>query len=261
MSAYVRRPIRARNSWLVRPYPHRNEIIAGLMLHSTRSGQTSGDDGPRTEGWWNNPNNIARDQNGVPFDPPWGSYADILLFEDGTQVICTDWDREHAAWTAGYGNAGTWAAGHYYIQIEIAQGNTLDSFSPEQIDSLAQLTAELAERYQFPVERIPFLAQTGVPPRGICTHEDSANGRKTGKTDVGPMFPWAQFLAAAAAYMEEDAVTREEYDALMARVKRIEDDLYYGVMGYALPVINQKQSVIAARLADHMAASAGLAHS
>ena len=255
MSAYVRRPIRARNSWLVRPYPHRNEIIAGLMLHSTRSGQTSGDDGPRTEGWWNNPNNIVSDQ------PPWGSYADILLFEDGTQVICTDWDREHAAWTAGYGNAGTWPAGHHYIQIEIAQGNTLDPFTPEQIDSLAQLTAELAERYQFPIERIPFLSQTGTPPRGICTHEASANGRKSGKTDVGPMFPWVQFLAAAAAYMEEDAVTREEYDALMARVKRIEDDLYYGVMGYALPVINQKQAVIAARLADHMAASAGLAHS
>ena len=202
---YPRRPIKARNSWLVRPYPNRGASIAGVMLHSTRSGVADGDDGPRTEGWWSNPRNIVQDT------PPWGSYADALVFEDGTQVICTGEDTEYAAWTAGYGGADTWAAGHYYYQIEIAQGQTSEPFTPAAIDSLAQLVADKARKFSFPIVRIPFLAQTGEPPRGICTHEDSANGRKTGKTDPGPMFPWDAFLSSARAYMEGDmGMTPEE---------------------------------------------------
>ena len=126
-----------------------------------------------------------------------------------------------------HGRRVTAARGHGPPDITTSRsrshrGNTLDPFTPEQIDSLAQLTAELAERYQFPVERIPFLSQTGTPPRGICTHEDSANGRKTGKTDPGPMFPWAQFLTAAAAYMmEEDEMGMTP--AEQARMKWLED--------------------------------------
>ena len=212
---YIRRPIKARNSWLVRPYPNRGDIIAGVMLHSTRSGVADGDDGPRTEGWWSNPRNIVQD------DPPWGSYADALVFEDGTQVICTGEDNEYAAWTAGYGGAGTWAAGHYYYQIEIAQGQTVEPFTPAAIDSLAQLVADKARKFSFPIVRIPFLAQTGVPPRGICTHEDSANGRKTGKTDPGPMFPWDTFLAKAQAYLGGGGMTDlEEIEILTVGLRR-----------------------------------------
>ena len=189
--SFTERPIVARNSWLVRPLADRASRIAGVMLHSTRSGTADGDDGPRTEGWWSNPLNIVQDT------PPWGSYADVLIDEDGTRVICTDWDIEYATWTAGYGGAGTWAAGIYYIQIEIAQGTLLEPFTDAAIESLAEKVRALSIRYGFPIERISFLDQTGVPPRGICTHEGSANGVKTGKTDPGPMFPWERFLELA----------------------------------------------------------------
>ena len=193
--SYTVRPITARNPWLVRPY--QNRPVVGVMLHSTRSGVSDGDDGPRTEGWWSNPNNIQ----GSGIDA-WGSYADLLIFEDGTRVVCTDIDAEYATWTAGYGGTGTWAAGIPYVQIEIAQGNLNDPFTPAQIDSLAECVAGLARRYGFPIVRIPYLAQTGTPPRGIATHEDSANGRKSGKTDVGPMFPWDRFLTLAQVYLD-----------------------------------------------------------
>lgn len=206
---YERRPIAARQPWLVKPYRRRSEVIAGVMLHSTRSTVEAGDDGPRTERWWNNPNN---NQGG------WGSYADGLLYEDGTQVVCTDPDNEHASWTAGYGDAGTWAAGIHYFQIEIAQGTTDEPFKPAQIDSLAQWVAELAKRYNFPIVRIPFLSQQGIPPRGICTHEDSANGRKSGKSDPGPMFPWAEFLSKTQAYLDGGDAVCAKCDQIITAV-------------------------------------------
>ena len=214
MMPYLERPITAHNTWLTQPLVGRGGLIAGVMLHSTRSGVSDGDDGPRTERWWSNPQN---NQGG------WGSYADVLIYEDGTRVICTDFDNEYATWAAGRGSLGTWAAGVYYIQIEIAQGNAGDPFTDAQIESLAELTARLAARYSFPIERIPFLDQTGVPPRGICTHEDSATGRIYGKTDPGPMFPWERFLSMAiigGAAMTDDE--RTLLNALAASVARLE---------------------------------------
>lgn len=217
MPSYVERPIKARNPWLVRPDPGRGTKIAGLMLHATRSGKRDGDDGPRTEGWDANPLNRVED------DPPWGSFQDVLIFEDGTRVLCTDPDREYAAWTAGYGGAGTWAAGIHYIQVELAQGTTDEPFSEAQVDSLAQFTARMAGRYAFPIVRIPFLAQTGTPPRGICDHEHSANGRVYGKSDPGALLPWEAYLRLARRYAdgeENDGADPDlsDYDRLLLAV-------------------------------------------
>lgn len=198
---YPRRPIKAHNSWLVRPMANRGQHIAGVMLHSTRSGKVLADEGERTEGWWNNPINKVND------NPPWGSYADVLLFKDGTQVICTDHDTEYAAWTAGYGaESGTWAAGMYYIQIELPQGTLEEEFPAAVIDSVAQITAEYSLRYNFPIVRLPYLTQKGDRPRGITSHDNCANGRAYGKSDPGPLFPWATFLDTAIKYRAGTAV-------------------------------------------------------
>lgn len=234
---YPERSIKAFNSWLKASDHSRASKIAGVMLHSTRSGIEGGDDGPRTEGWDSNPDNMARDQYGRPLY--WGSYQDMILCEDGLRIICTNWDYEYATWTAGFGGAGTWAAGVNYIQIEIAQGTLTESFEDAQIDSLAEKTAELAHRYNFPIVRIPFLDQYGTPPRGICTHEASANGVKTGKSDPGPMFPWADFLAKAKNYyappQEEDEMTPEERELLhlVARAIAYTDPEFKGDYGQA----------------------------
>lgn len=181
------------------------------MLHATRSGKEDGDDGPRTEGWDSNPTNT-------------GSFQDVLLFEDGTQVICCDWDKgEFPQWCAGYGAQGsnTWAASDHYIQIEVAQGVTSEPFKPAQIDSLAQLVAELANRYDFPIVKLPYLTQKGTPPRGITSHDNCANGTVYGKTDPGYMFPWDYFLLIAESYRTGetmDYVTQEQFRQLLLRL-------------------------------------------
>lgn len=217
MNTYPRRREKGRNPWNWKPYPGRDRVIAGVMIHATRSGQAGPvyDDGPGTEQWGMNPNNGSRAQG-------WGTYWDALIYRDGTQVISTDWDREFASWTAGYGDSGTWAAGHYYIMIEVSQSRIDQPYSAESVDSLAQLVAEASRRYSFPIERIPYLAQVGMPPpRGIATHEGSANGRKSGKTDPGPLFPWAEFLAKARAYAAGEEEWTVENEERLARLERL----------------------------------------
>lgn len=205
---YIERWIKARNSWLV---GHRKRRIVGVMFHSTRSTKSDGDDGPRTEAWDSNPTNLQ-------------SFQDLLVFEAGDRVICCDWDKgEFPQWCAGYGDIGTWAASDHYLQVEVAQGNLYDPFTQAQIDSLAQWTARQANKYNFPIAKIPYLTQVGEPPPGITTHDTCANGRKLGKSDTGYMFPWTPFLALAELYRTggnnmADYVTREEMRTVLLRL-------------------------------------------
>lgn len=214
---YTVRKIRGHNPWLVKPYAGRDRVIAGVMIHSTRGGSTDPnyDDLVGTENWAMHPSNGSAAQG-------WGSYWDeVIGRRTGERVISTNWDNEYASWCAGYGGTGTWAAGIYYIQIEVCQSQINQPFTDVQIESLAQSVGEKAKRYGFPIQRIPYLAQVGTPPKGICTHEDSANGRKTGKSDPGPLFPWDTFLARARFYAgEEEEVTREELDAVIGELVR-----------------------------------------
>lgn len=228
MPTYKRRWISARNYWLVGLMARRQKYIAGVMLHCTRSGRANNPmEFEGTEGWWSNPNNKVG--NG---DDAYGSYADWLVDnQTGEQVQCTAVSvDEFAKWTAGYGGAGTWAAGHYYIQIEICQALQSDGFTEIAIDSTAQLTADLAHLFDFPLVRLPYLTQTGTPPRGITAHDNCANGRIYGKSDPGDNFPWESFLSKAKAYYngtgEEEPMTpqeRAEFEDLKMRNKRVEN--------------------------------------
>lgn len=215
--SYTVRKIRGRNPWLVKPHAGRDRVIVGVMIHATRGGSTDPnyDDLVGTENWAMHPSNGSAAQG-------WGSYWDeVIGRRTGERVISTNWDTEYASWTAGFGGAGTWAAGIPYIQIEVCQSHPSQPYTDVQIDSLAQSVAGKSKRYGFPITRIPFLAQTGTPPPGICTHEDSANGLRTGKSDPGPLFPWDTFLRKARAYAGGDEVTKEEFEALKKRVDDI----------------------------------------
>lgn len=219
MTAYpVRHIQKPPNAWLFAYRPMRGDQLVGAQIHASRSGISDGDDGPRTERWMFNTNNGSAAQG-------WGGSCDLIIFETGERVIVNpDYRHYDSTFSAGFGlTSFTWSCGWYYRQIEMAQGQTADAYTFAQIDSLAEyLVAEGVA----PV-RIPWLSQTlgTTPPPGICTHEDSENGRKLGKSDPGPMFPWAQLFErmAARSNTEEDdfmaALTDDEQREILAMAR------------------------------------------
>jgi len=203
---YPQRFIKARNWWLVGTM---KRDIRGIMLHSTRSGVVNPsdyDDGPGTENYASSPNNLA-------------AYWDMLTWRTGQRIKSTYWENdEFPQWCAGQGNAGTWPAHQYYLQHEIAQCRVDQPFSKDSILSVAEWTAVQCLTYNFKPERIDFLSQVGDAPRGICTHQGSANGVKLGKSDVGYMFPWDDFLGRVNEILEDVGMTPQEVEDICNRV-------------------------------------------
>lgn len=198
MTGYPERSINGTPpSWLHQPRPTRGAQLVGACIHATRSGYSDGDDGPRTENWELSQGNGSAAQG-------WGSSCDLIIFENGLRVkVNPDIEHRDCNYGAGFGQSMfTWSCGWYYEQIEMAQGVITDEYTFAQIDSLA----EYLVRRGYPPVRIPFLTQTlGLtPPAGICTHEDSENGKKLGKSDPGPKFPWALLFQRMAAWSGEE---------------------------------------------------------
>lgn len=217
LPTFERRTAKAVNPWCQKSWPDRRSHIAGVMIHATRSGRSAGDDGPGTENWLGHPSNGSAAQD-------WGSSWDALIYESGLQVITHDVDKWYASWCAGYGDAGTWPAGLYYVMVEVSQGRPEDHFTEAELHSAAQYTAEASQKYGFPLVKIPFLTQRGTPPRGICSHEDSANGKKLGKSDPGPMWPWERFLGLCRQYAgEEEEMTDDELKEALKRIGWADD--------------------------------------
>lgn len=200
--------------------------IKGVMIHTTRGGRSAGDDGPGTEKWGNNLNNT-------------GAFWDGLVFESGQQVRgCPDENSLQPLWCAGFGDNGTWSAQDFYFQLELAQGTIDDLFPHEQLVSAAQWVAELATIHKFTIRRILYLSQVGFPEDGICSHEGSANGRKLGKSDPGPMFPWDTFIKLAQSFQDGD--DDDMVDELMAaRITNIENYIY-GLTGQEAVTFSRK---------------------
>jgi hypothetical protein len=212
---YVDRPINGTpNPWL---FEARLRTFRGIQLHATRGGSTTVTEGPATENWMKNPNNGSASQG-------WGASCDVIIFHDGTRVWVNSDVHKAPTYGAGYGGPGSWSAGWYYLQVEIAQANPGDYYLGAEVDSMAELTAEWSRRYGFAIERIPWLHQDGPPPVGICTHQESDNGKRLGKSDPGAMWPWDTYLRLANGYLKEEddelneeqtrAIVRDEYAKL-----------------------------------------------
>lgn len=206
-----RRWIKARRGNLVGHLPGRAESICGVFVHATRSGRFGNDDGPGTENWGNHPGNP-------------GGFQDIIIGGTGQQVQCCRWDlNEQPLWAGGDGGGSTWNAQQYYLHVEVSQGTIDSPFTEESIESAAQFTAEQSRIYGFEIVRIPFLAQVGVPPEGICDHQNSANGRKLGKSDPGPLWPWDRFIARARELaQQEDGMTDDQVKEIVRAILRDE---------------------------------------
>ncbi len=215
---------RRQQDYLPRLVGPRLRYIKGVMIHSTRGGRSAGDDGPGTERWGNHPDNP-------------GAFWDGLVYESGQQVRgCPGENSLQPLWSAGLGDNGTWSAQDFYFQLELAQGRAEDPFTEEELTSAAQWVAELARIHGFAIRRIDFLVQVGLPPEGICSHEDSANGGRLGKSDPGPMFPWDRFIEMANSYLEED-MPDDELTA--ARITNLENYIY-GLTGQAAVEFSRK---------------------
>lgn len=218
---YPALPTIGHNPWLTKAMPTRNSLIAGVTIHATRSGSPGAeyDDGPGTDAWGRHPANKHPSGN-------WGTYWDRLVYRSGIRRLSTRVDREYATWTAGYGAYGPpveWPLGLYYVQMEISQARPDQPYSWVSIDSAAEETAILAHNYDFPLVRISYVDQIQwPPPRGITTHEGSANGRKLGKTDPGPLFPWDLYLNRARYHLTqlEADMTPSEVRAIVLEVLR-----------------------------------------
>lgn len=226
----------ARRRGLYQPHlvGYRLRPITGVMIHSTRGGRSAGDDGPGTENWGNSAYNL-------------GAFWDGLVFESGQQVRgCPDERSRQPLWCAGYGDNGTWSAQDFYFQLELAQGTIDDPFPHEQLVSAAQWVAELADKHGFIIRRIPYLSQVGEPEDGICSHEDSANGRRLGKSDPGPMFPWDTFIKLAQSFQneEEDEEDDDMADELMAaRITNLENYIY-GLTGQDAVTFSRREAAL-----------------
>ena len=216
--------------WLKQPASHRTADIAGVLLHSSRGGPNSSvqNDGPATEAWLSNPSNGSQAQG-------WGGSADLIIFGDGTRVRCLMWDRESPTYGAGYGDAGSWDASRFYLNVELAQHIESAPFDPRTIDSLAEWTARMSIEFHFPLVRLPFLWQKEQPiPKGITAHDATMNGRKYGKSDPGHMFPWDVYLTKAIDYQwkmqgGDGAMTPDErklFDDLKREYEYTRDCLY-----------------------------------
>jgi hypothetical protein len=50
------------------------------------------------------------------------------------------------------------------------------------------------------------LAQVGPPPEGICDHQNTDNGKRLGKSDVGPAFQWNRLFDEIEKLQEDESV-------------------------------------------------------
>lgn len=132
----------------------------------------------------------------------WGSTADVLISADDDSIYeFGDIMQEHSAWSAGYGALGSsyeYGADEWAISIECAQTDAQEAFTERVIDKLVWYVRKRNRDFglEIPVVHITEWSQrrNGDVPAGFIGHDETANGRKLGKTDPGTQFPWDEFL-------------------------------------------------------------------
>lgn len=170
--------------WLKRP---RNEEPTHIIIHATRGATTPNLQYLATKNW-------ARSVYNQQQNHAWGASFDFIVGNEPGEICQVGPLTKHASWSAGFGDSGTWGADTKSIAIEVAQSDKLENFDPDAIENLIRLCVELVLFYNIPVRRISYLSQVGYSPGGFVGHEDTANGRKTGKSDPGSKFPWDSFI-------------------------------------------------------------------
>lgn len=201
--------IYTENIWeSVRPHSwkYRNRVkpINGIIWHSTRGNQ--GYDG-NTElnafcNWMRSPNNYQAGMPSVGIAP----YAGISTVGIGPgRIVQVVPDYLIPAWSS-------WQSDERKLSVEVAQSNLGQAIEPETIASCVQYARAMSELYGFPLTRVfPTNDDTWI---GMAGHEDTLQGKSSGKSDPGEAF-WGPFMAALN---EEDYLSAED----IARIDRLE---------------------------------------
>lgn len=90
----------------------------------------------------------------------------------------------YQAWHGQEDNDNAWG-------IELEQGDEADGFTPAQLDSLVRVCCGYIE--DFGVAAVHATASTQA---GFIGHQETAQGRRNGKSDPGRLFPWEWFINA-----------------------------------------------------------------
>lgn len=142
-------------------YGGERPATVGVVIHSTRGG--------RGAGW-----ELLSTVNHLLYNPLEVS-AHAVVGRSGVW-----WQLVHPALSAYHARELNTS----HLSIELEQGVATDDYTDEQYTVAAYIVRDWAERYGFAVG-----AET------VVGHDQTSPGRRDGKTDPGPRFDWAHFLA------------------------------------------------------------------
>ncbi len=175
--------------------------VSGIIWHATRSGipgRTAEDEYASALNWFRSPHNLVRDGSG---DAWYGAMAHYVI---GGGRVCRALPEELVPrFSAGVHDFRA-------VSVEVAQATNGDDYDAGDVELCRALAAELSARYGFPLGRIPFVDAHNNGWPGEVGHEDTAQGRRQGKSDPGARF-WS-------AYTEEDEMSRELEEMLLLRL-------------------------------------------
>ena len=89
------------------------------------------------------------------------------------------------------------------LSIELAQSTLTTPFTNDQLEMAAIVCAKWCRKYGIAPIRV-----TNQSMRGIIGHEDSAQGKRDGKSDPGPMFDWNDFIARVRKHYDVPATPK-----------------------------------------------------
>lgn len=173
-------PLQTKETFMIQPdlvrlSPNMNAapMPAGVrivIIHCTRSGVSM------------NPSEFDGTLNYMA--QPGTTSSHWVIARDGRKARVVLDNRQ--AWHASEDNDNAWG-------IEIEQGVEDDGFTPEQIAALVQVCEGYRDDFGVPV----YHAQDSTSG-GFVGHQETAQGRRYGKSDPGHLFPWDDFMRALA---------------------------------------------------------------
>lgn len=158
-------------------YERRVHPITGILFHCTRGGQSY--DGAKElsayRNWVISPNNRIND------------YAGIASMGIGPGEILECMPDDYVP------RYSSWPSDATKLSVEVAQSNLGQPIEAETISACVVYAREKAAQYNFELTRV--FPTNDANWTGISGHEDTVQGKASGKSDPGEAF-WTPFLAA-----------------------------------------------------------------